>query len=262
VGQALRPYPQYSGVTKNDAKLGVARYNSLQIKLTRRYSKGLTTMGSFTWSKNLTNMGGTMQTPLERNKIVAPSATTAPAEFKVSATYDLPFGKGKSFLKNGGRVVNGVVGGWQVVFFIQRASGSALSITPSNTLNTYGLGKRANVNLGVPMTVNTSMGSFNPATDKYINPAAFSDPATFALGNAPAAMDWLRGWGVHNESASINKNFHLYERMTMKLSADFQNPFNLVRWNNPVTTLSASNFGMVTGSAPGRRVQLNLNIEF
>jgi hypothetical protein len=262
VGQALRPYPQYSGITKNDAKLGVARYNSLQVKLTRRYSKGLTTMGSFTWSKNLTNMGGTMQTPLERNKIVAPSTSTAPVEVKVSATYDLPFGKGKSFLKDSGRLLNGVVGGWQVVFFIQRASGSALSITPSSTLSTWGLGKRANVNQGVPLTVNTSMGNFNPATDKYLNAAAFSSPATYALGNAPAAMDWLRGWGVHNESASITKNLHLYERMTMKLSADFQNPFNLVRWSNPVTTLTASNFGMVTGSSAGRRVQLNMNIEF
>jgi hypothetical protein len=219
-------------------------------------------MGSFTWSKNLTNIGATLQGPWERNKIVAPSPTTLPADFKVSTIYDLPFGKGKAFLNKAGGALNGVVGGWQLVFFIERASGSPLSLTPSNTLSTYGIGKRANLNPGVPLTLNTDMGSFDPATDRYINPAAFSSPTTYALGNTPATMDWLRGWGVHSESASINKTIHLHERLRMKLGADFQNPFNLVRWTNPVTTLTASNFGMVTGSQPGRRLQLTLNIEF
>jgi len=33
-----------------------------------------------------------------------------------------------------------------------------------------------------------------------------------------------------------------------------------VRWNNPVTNVTVANFGSVTGSAPGRRTQLNLEI--
>ena len=41
-------------------------------------------------------------------------------------------------------------------------------------------------------------------------------------------------------------------------SVSAQNPFNAVRWNNPVTSLTAPSFGMVTGTAPGRRVQLYL----
>jgi hypothetical protein len=262
VGQALRPYPQYSGITNRDAKLGVARYNSLQMKLTRRYARGLMIMGSFTWSKNLTNLSGSFQVPTERNKIVSPSPTTMPFDFKVSATYELPFGKGKSFLKSDSKLVNGFVGGWQLVFFFERASGTPLSVSPSNTLGTYGLGKRANLNAGVPLTLNTSMGSFDPAKDKYINPAAFSSPATYALGNVPTSMDWLPGWGIHSESASVNKNIRVHEKLVVKLGGDFQNPFNLVRWTNPVTSLTASNFGMVTGSQPGRRVQLTCNIEF
>ena len=262
VGQALRPYPQYSGVTHQDAPYGVARYNSLQIKATRRYSNGLTFMGSFTWTKNLTNIGGSPQTPLERNKIVAPSSTTMPADFKISGTYDLPFGKGKHFLQGSGRALDALVGGWQVVFFIERGAGAPLSVSTSNTLSSYGLGKRANLNTGVPLTLKTDMGSFNPAVDRFVNPAAFSSPTTYALGNLPTLMDWLRGWPVHSESGSINKNVRLYERVTMKLGADFQNPFNFVRWNNPATSLTATNFGMVTGSQPGRRVQLNLNFDF
>jgi hypothetical protein len=269
VGQALRPYPQYSGITHQDAPYGIARYNSLQLKLTRRYSSGLLLMGSFTWSKNLMNMpagffgGGSIQGPWERNKIISPSSTTMPADFKISGSYELPFGKGKRFLRGGGGAADAIVGGWQIVFFVERGSGAPLSVSAANTLGAYGIGaKRANVNLGVPLTINTSMGSFNPATDRYVNPAAFSSPSTFALGTTPTTMDWLRGWGVRSESASVNKTIRMYERLVMKLGADFQNPFNLVRWTNPVTSLTASNFGMVTGSNPGRRVQLNLSFEF
>jgi hypothetical protein len=269
VGQALRPYPQYAGITHQDAPFGIARYNSLQLKVTRRYSVGLMLMGSFTWSKNLTNIpgsffgGGNVQGPWERNKIVSPSATTIPADFKLSGTYELPFGKGKHFLRGSGRALDALVGGWQAVFFIERGTGAPLSVSAANTLGAYGIGaKRANLNPGVPLTINTSMGSFNPATDRFVNPAAFSSPSTFALGTTPTYMDWLRGWGVRSESASINKNLRIVERLTMKFGADFQNPFNLVRWANPVTSLTASNFGMVTGSNPGRRVQLNLSFEF
>jgi Carboxypeptidase regulatory-like domain len=262
VGQALRPYPQYSAMTNQDSKLGIDRYNSLQIKLTRRLSHGLMVMGSFTWSKNLTNIGTTLQGPWERNKIVAPSATTLPADFKVSMIYDLPFGKGKAFLHSRGGVVNGALGGWQLVFFIERASGSPLTVIPSNTLSAYGINKRANLNPGVPLTLNTDMGSFDPATDRYINPAAFSSPSTYALGNTPATMDWLRGWPLHSESASIYKTIRLYERVAAKIGVESQNPFNAVRWGNPVTSFTASNFGQVTSSQPGRRVQITAEIQF
>jgi hypothetical protein len=262
VGQALRPYPQYSALNNEFPKLGVDRYDSLQMKVTRRYSRGLTLLGSFTWSKNLTNLQGTVQTPLERNKIVAPSATTPAADFKVVATYDLPFGRGKGLLQNSGKAVNGLVGGWQLVFFIERASGTPLAVTALNTLSSYGLNKRANLNPGVPLTLNTDMGSFDPAVDHFVNPAAFSNPATYALGNTPSEMDWLRGWPLHSESAALYKTIRIWERLATKLGVEAQNPFNAVRWSNPVTTLTASNFGMVTGSNPGRRLQITAEINF
>ena len=48
--QSLRPYPQYSDVINFRAKLGINRYNSVQVKVNRRFSTGLTLMASFTWS--------------------------------------------------------------------------------------------------------------------------------------------------------------------------------------------------------------------
>jgi hypothetical protein len=75
-------------------------------------------------------------------------------------------------------------------------------------------------------------------------------------------MDWLLGWPLHSGSAALYKSLRIWERLATKIGIEAQNPFNAVRWSNPVTSLTASNFGMVIGSNPGRRVQLTLEINF
>ena len=55
VGQSLRPYPQYLNVSEEWGPRGISRFNSLQMKLTKRYSNGLTLLAFYTWSKNMTN---------------------------------------------------------------------------------------------------------------------------------------------------------------------------------------------------------------
>jgi hypothetical protein len=262
VGQALRPYPQFINVNVIGGKDAIQRYHSLQTKVTRRFSQGLTMMASFTWSKNLTNVG-TAQNPFDWRSEVSPTTGTIPGDFRASASYDLPLGKGKRFLRDGNAFVNGIVGGWQVVFFMERGSGTALSIATTNIPGGgYGYAKRANYVAGPPLTISTNPRDFDPATSTYLNSAAFANPANFALGNTARTLDWLRGFTVKTEAASVNKNFRLREQASVKLGADFTNPFNFVRWNNPVTNLAAANFGKVTGASPGRRTQINLEIRF
>jgi len=262
VGQALRPYPQYGTINVIGGKDAIQRFHSLQTKVTRRFSRGLTFMGSFTWSKNLTNVG-VAQNPYDWASDVAVTTGTIPADFRGSVAYDLPFGRGKSLLKSSNGLVNGLVGGWQIVFFMERGSGQPLGITAAAIPGGgYGFNKRANYNPGVPLTLQSNPRDFDPAKDTYINPAAFSNPANFALGNTARNLDWLRGFSVKNESLSVSKTTYVHERVSMKLSADATNPFNFVRWGNPVTNLTAANFGKVTSAANARRVQLNLDIKF
>jgi hypothetical protein len=183
-------------------------------------------------------------------------------DVKVTATYDLPLGKGKRFLNSGG-LVNTLFGGWQLVMYVERASGRAMSVTTSNNLSNFGYSvKRANVDSSKPLTLNTSSGDFNPAKDRYLNAAAFASPATYALGNTPRTMDWLRGWPLASEAASVSKTISIRERASVKIGADFNNPFNLVRWGNPVTNVTAPNFGAVTSSGAGRQIQLTAEIKF
>ena len=101
VYQSLRPYPQYTAVTTGGGvffggpapggvadPVGQAKFNSLQVKVNRRFSEGLTLFGFVTWSKSFTMVLD--QYP--GNRIFQLDAQPA-LTYSVSWAYELPFGK-------------------------------------------------------------------------------------------------------------------------------------------------------------------------
>ena len=271
VGQALRPYPQYLDVTEEWGPRGIARFHSLQLKLTKRYSSGLTFLAFYTWSKNMTNVeggpidlgptDGTIQYPRNRAGEVSVSTDGPPHVFVASNTYEFPFGPGKRYLNRGGPAAH-ALGGWQATLFCRYTDGLPLAITSGNSLAAFGYpGVRANY-AGGPVYAKTNPRNFDPALDVYLNAAAFTAPPTFQLGNTARVLDWVRGFSQKSESVSISKGFPLKEPLRALLRADVQNPFNFVRWSNPNTNITNSLFGRVTAAAPGRSVQLGLAFEF
>ena len=127
VGQALRPYPQYLNISQEWAPEGIARFNSLQLKVTKRYSSGITLLAFYTWSKEMTNTeggpidlgpsDGAQQNPNNRASEVSVSTNGPPSVFVASATYELPFGPGKALL-NRTHALSRVVGGWQITAYV------------------------------------------------------------------------------------------------------------------------------------------------
>src|SRR6185437_6882425 len=102
VYQALRPYPQYTSVLTNVILDPVGRqtFNSLQIKMNKRSSGGLTIFGFFDWMKSFSL--ATDQYPGSRVMQLDPNPA---ASFSFSWAYALPFGKGRHFLQNTPRPV-------------------------------------------------------------------------------------------------------------------------------------------------------------
>jgi hypothetical protein len=213
---------------------------------------------------------GAVQNPLNRAGEVAPSVDGAPHQFTASATYDLPFGPGKPFLTKGG-VLGRLVGGWQIVGFFRAGSGLPLVITSQNNLAFLGYpNKRANYVSGQPVYSVSDRSDFDPrwadatglTADRYLNRSAFAVPGAYELGNTARTLDWARGWTLRNESVSLGKRTKLNERISTLMRADMENPFNLVRWNDPNTNIADQNFGRVTGTQPGRQIQVSLSVEF
>jgi hypothetical protein len=271
VGQGLRPYPQYLDVTEEWGPRGIARFDSLQVKLTKRYASGLTLLAFYTWSKNMTNVeggpidlgptDGAIQYPRNRAGEVSVSTDGPPHVFVASGTYELPFGPGKRFLNHTAAAAR-MLGGWQATFFCRYTDGLPLAITSGNPLAAFGYPNiRANY-IGGPVYLKTNPRDFNPARDTYLNAAVFAAPPTFQLGNTGRVLDWVRGFSQKSESVSLVKSVPLKERLHAVLRADVQNPFNFVRWSNPNTNITNSLFGKVTAATAGRSIQLGLALEF
>jgi Carboxypeptidase regulatory-like domain len=155
-GQLLLPYPQYSGVSSAAADLASSTYNSLQLKVQRRFARGASINGAYTWSKLLSNtdtLTGWLETvgppgvqnPRNLQAEKSLSADDAAQRLTVSYVYDLPFGRNQPFLSNDSRLVDAVVGGWGVGGLTTLMTGFPIGFTTNQNLtNSFGGGSRPN----------------------------------------------------------------------------------------------------------------------
>jgi hypothetical protein len=271
VGQALRSFPQYTNITMPYSPEGISNYNALQVKFTQRLSSGLTLLAFYTRSKLLTNddvapidLGegaGTIQNPLNRRGEYSVSQDDYPNAFRVTFTYQLPFGPGGRFL-NQGRALGRVVGGWELAGSVQRQSGPPLSISGNTSLSQFGYPTVRASYVSGQNVYGSYSGSFNPAIDRYLNSAAFVNPAAFQLGDDSRVLSWVRGPAANNEALSLQKSIRITERVKSVLRADATNPFNVVRWSNPNTSITSASFGAISGSQAARVMQLSLTVNF
>jgi len=278
VAQALKPYPQYTFVTSDVAlqPLGKGSFHSLQLKATKRFSQGLSGLVFFSWMKSISNASGgnttyanfaegALQYPGQNPTSIDPGVPAA--TFGANFSYELPFGKGRQFLRSASRLTDGILGGWTLSGFLRYQSGSALQVWAINPFaSAFGYSQfapsvYANY-AGGSAYKKTDMSNWNPYADQYLNSAAFQSPALFAFGNTARYLSWARAPWLKSESLSIRKGFPIAERFKLSLGADFINPFNIVRWGAPGTLVSIPTFGMITATQGSRTVQLNAELKF
>jgi hypothetical protein len=276
VAQALRPFPQFQYISPTTQNTGHIHYNSLQLRAQKYFSDGLTFLVSYTYSQTISDATDQFSTfgspPLDTANQAAEKrilggttfGNTYPRYLTAASTYELPIGPGKRFLAGGG-AVGRVVGGWNVSFVGAYDAGTVLPITGGSQQPIFNGPARPNLVAGVNPKA-FSGGKFNPASDTYLNAAAFSDPGQFAIGDAPPTLPNVRGFPSYNENISLIKNTKLAEGATLQFRAEFFNAFNRVvfgapdsNWNDRVT----GGFGKVTGqfNAP-RVIQFAMRVDF
>lgn len=266
LAQALRPYPQYLDITNNSNPNGNSTYHALQLKAEKRYSFGLTGLVTYSWSKSISDgnvqagggPGG--QTYYNRALEKAISTDDVPHALAISFLYELPFGPGRHFLNKGG-ITGKLVGGWTFSGIQQYAVGKPLVLTANNTLPLFNSTLRPNANGGVSRRLDN--GSFDPATDRYINPAAFSVPSAYSFGTAARSYTDLRAPNMYNESWGAIKRTALTERLNLTFRAEFFNVFNRTVFAAPAANISGANFGVISAQANApRQGQVALKLEF
>jgi len=243
VGQALLINPQYAGLHRYYEALGVSNYDALQVKLDKRFSNGLTLLVSYAWSKTLTDGGSIFSTfssefytttPWNRHDQKAYSYEDIPNNISIAYVYDLPVGKGKKFLSQGG-VVNQIVGGWKTSGILRYQGGLPQNIeTPNSTTNLledHGWQEPNRIN-GIPMaSAADRSGHFDPrpaggVPDSQFNPAVFVTPPDWTFGTLTPTEGTVRGFPWPNEDMSLMKEWKIKEQFTLNFNADFFNIFN------------------------------------
>jgi hypothetical protein len=269
VAQALRPYPQYTTIYDMYQPTGYNDYNSMQVRLQKHLSSGLSFLGSYTLSKNIGAPGGdifgdiygggggdyglnTFDRRIEKS--VLPN--DMPHVFVLSGSYDAPFGRGKRFLSTANPVLNQLVGGWQINAIETYDSGIPISVSGGGNIPLFnGVNNRPNwisSNVRTPI----SMGSFDPAVDLYLNVNAFSEPAPYTFGNAPPNLPNVRTPAYHDEDFSLFKKFPFKgEGRYVEFRAETFNVFNRVVFGGPATNVNSPNtFGIISNQENTPRV--------
>jgi hypothetical protein len=278
VAQALRPFPQYLTIEELTQIPGHANYHSLQARLQKEYSNGVNFLVSYTWAKTITNaidqFTAFAAMPLDvaqlrrERQVLGADANGAagPQALSIAGTYQLPIGPGKRYLNHG--VVGNVAGGWTVAGVAYYTDGAPLPITnpagtsqvpylQSGTQNPIFNGQsRPNLVPGVTTKL-WNGGKFNPYTQYYVNPAAFSDAGAYALGDAPPTLPFAPSFPSYNENLSVIKRFKIWESTNFEFRADFFNAFNRVIFGLPdmnYSDVATGAFGKVSSQANTPRV--------
>jgi hypothetical protein len=268
--QLQLPYPQFTGVNGDDPPWANSIYNAMQIKVEKRFSRGLQFLFTYTWSKSLDNasstsgsvtwLGGTthLQDPNNRRLERGLSTFDIPSVLQFSYSYELPIGRGKAIGTDMHPVLNAIIGGWQTNGIWRFTDGRPiiLGLSGGQSLPTYG-GQQPNIS--APLLCASS----NILTNYFANPDVVSVPPPFTLGTAPRTIGSCRAPGQANANLSIFKQFPLPIREGSKLEFRFEtyNALNHPQFNAPDSTFNGGSFGVITSTANSpREVQLALKL--
>ena len=232
LAQALRPFPQFGSIPLVWAPLDDSWYSSLQSKLSKRYSHGLTVAAAFTWSKAETNPGGTVNNVFNRGVNKSITNFDQPFIFNVAFTYEIP-----KFTQN--RLVNLAAAGWTFGGLLEYASGAPIP-TPTATTNMSSLlfqSTLMNRVPGVPLYLkDLNCHCIDPNKDFVLNPAAWANPAPGTWGTAAPYYSDFRYERRPTEQMSLGRVFRVREKMSLQIRAEFFNIFNRTYLANPSLT--------------------------
>ncbi len=260
--QARRPYPLYSTVSTYSS-WGNSEYQSLQIKLDKRYSNGVALLLAETYAKSIddtSQTGSTSQSSsgTPQNSYNIQEGERGLSDFNVknrlvlSIVAEAPFGKSKRWLKEG--VASKVAGGWQVSgIFTDQTGRPWTPYLPSNNSNTYQQSDRPNVVVGC------SNSGFQTVA-QWINPACFSTPGAGTFGNL--GRNVLIGPGMVNLDFALDRNFTITEQVRLQFRAEAFNIFNHPNFNLPNTSYGTPSFGSLTSAMDPRELQFALKFIF
>ena len=257
------------GYKAND---GNNNFNTLQASLQRRFIRGLLFQANYMWSHGIadSSIGSGESVAFQNMSCRACDRSSSSIDVRhvmtMNGVYELPFARG-----------NRLLGGWEIAGIFSARTGLPVNVAVSRTAaqlpdgNTSG--QRPNLVPGVPIY------AANQSITNWFNPAAFAAPANGTWGNLGRFI--ANGPGTYEIDSSLQKRFHLTERLRLNFRAAAFNLMNHPQYKtpgasvgsvsgNPPAIKTAASFGRITGilntgatgtGAP-RRIEFMFRAEF
>jgi hypothetical protein len=265
--QLLRPFPQFNNVP-TWGNNGSSQYDSFQSRVERRFSKGYSIIGTYTFSHFTEKVFRLNATDADfENRL---SRDDVPHRVTTSILYELPFGQGKPVGGNVSGLVNGFIGGWSVNALGQFQSGRPLDFGGRNIYFNGDLNSlKANYTDDSDVPVFDISGFY--FHDAAVQTNGVDDPVKqradqrIRLANNiryfPSRVDGIRSPFLKLWDISIVKQVPLSGRVRAQFNIEFLNAFNVVVFNDANTDPTNANFGKVTSqnNLP-RDIQLGFKI--
>ena len=246
VTSMAKPFPQYGDINVFDGvKSGSMRYHALQIKVQKNYSHGLSLLSGYSYA-------------VEKDQRFFDDIATYNRQFSWqnannyrhritgAGAWEVPMGKGRTFMANAPPLLDAVLGGWKLSSMVFWRSGNMLGF-------------------GTMLWNGTDPKVSNPGPQQWFNPSVFQKQPNYAKRTNPWDYAGIMGPGQFNIDASMVKEFHITEKLRFQLRVDAFNMINNMSWNDPSTSVTDGNFGKSTdqlGNTFGRRTQLGMRLEF
>ncbi len=240
---------------------GLSSFVSGQLSVEKRMSQGLQFLFGYTWGHAIddvgTEFGGGTGTPQDiRNRRADRGNSVYDIRHRatLSYTYRLPFGKGMTWMNQGG-VANLALGGWQTNGIVIMQTGLPFTVGHAGA-NTGGAGgSRAN------FVRDATLDSSQRSLQRWFDIDAFAAPAIYTFGNL--GRNTLYGPGRWNYDMSLFKDFAIKEELKVQFRAEAFNVFNHPQFGQPSATIGAGGVGTITSVIGNpRQLQLALRVQF
>jgi len=274
-GTSIACYPNpFQNKSNSQMFAGTMSYNSMNVSLVKRASRGLAFKTNYTFGKAIDyNSAGSSNAGTNQPKaILNPfnlalsrgiAAFSLRHQFNANFAYQLPFGQGQRIAGGASGLVNKLVGGWQWNGIVNAQSG--FPFTPQVGANVSGTGDTDNPD--VPNHNPAFSGPVIPGKpEQWYDPRAFSLPLSGTFGNVSRGS--LTGPSLTTFDTSLFKKISINEKWNLQFRAEAFNVFNHANFAEPSAVVFqgnnySSSAGVITSTATtSRQLQFALKLLF
>lgn len=259
-GNLLVPYPQYgtTAITEQNQTIGQSNFDSGIVAIEQRAAHGLTLTANYSFSKMIEQDTYLNDQDSMLTRRISPFDHTH--HFTVGGTYDLPFGRGRTFSLGGSRLWDEIAGGFVLNGIYQFQTGAPIFFSSDIPLQA-GVSLRQ---IGNKTRDTAPVGSGTPAlsVDQFVTGNTTKCTGSGCDGSVningqyfdhyrtlPQTLSWVRQDGYNNLDASVLKDFHFTESSYFQLRFETFNTLNHPIFAAPnISSATASNFGYITAT--------------